>query len=1233
MEQIFLTVLNMSAAASVVIAVVLLARLLLRKAPKKWSYLLWSVVAFRLCCPVSFKSVFSVFRLKPLQGAATAAVTETARQTSTITYIPQLPAQTPAVIPAAAPAAPVTPVTPVTPISPSVPVTSSAANVAQATPTLLTTVMWMIIWLWLAAMLVLIGYSIYSYVKMRRVVDDACLVRDNIYETDRIRTPFILGLVRPRIYIPTGLQGEQLDYVLAHESCHLRRHDNIVKSFGFLLMAVHWFNPLVWLSFHLMTKDMEMSCDESVLGRREGANKLYSSALLSFAAPSHFPAATPLCFGESSVKSRIRNALSWRRPRTWVTLVAIVLCVAALAACATNPATPKPKSEAEPIHQEEPGEESERLNVAVKVSDTGHDAFYIETVEDPAMALTVQLPDSWKDRYTYEASPDYPGGLAVYCKEARADAPEGSTWGQLFTIRCIPGMYPLNFEWGYKARVLATNTDATFLMEYPDEIQSAEMVHSSEAVTRTYMYMRGQTDQVQVILSGEMQQKTYNELNWDPDTVTLYQSVSELRGAQPIFCDAATSRMLREMLTGREYVADDTARGVFDRSKAIGVLADTTYAIDMRTGAILQYNVGLEATEPLTAEEVAQVQEALNCSGYGWQMRVTDLGNDTFRIEDAGYTPGMDVTVQLPESWAGRYAYKVYSAGIEFYCKDTYEKSLDGEPRGVLCAIDVVDRMMTPDEPMYGDSRVLATAGSYTVQLLCPGDVQFTEDTAEAYHALYADRDKLKITLSDWMLSNTWNETNWVPGTITLRDYDADSKTVICDELTSAAIREMLESRTFEEDAQKTDSVTSHGLEIQCNGELYYLVGTADREGWVSGEVINSVAQFAAEPLTDAEMSFIYNALQSNGQVLQVKITDQGGDTFRLEDVGYTPGLDMTVKVPASWVGRYSYRIFGTSITFYCNAAREDELPGKICSVYVTDRMLPLGYKSNIDPVLVTARDAASGRTYSVLQGFPTDMQAGPKGQEEYESMCADLDAMVFTLSPEMESSTWNESNWVPGTVTVELDHLDSWSPVICDADASAAIRTILDSRPYQAADGLPLADHVIFVDGVQYFIQNESGSVYRQDDVYGVTRRTTGLMVSELTLIRNIVENSGTMADERMMEAMEAALAHFNAEADAGMLNERAVSYLKYIVSPDVDATVRQRENGTIGESDWAFQLTTIFVPEDPEDIRYLMAGNTHQYSGVYSSVPEGAYEMIHVGFAKRMVDGWEIMVTGTGW
>jgi|GEM_PF-6173338 len=336
MPDVFLKILNMSAAASVVVAVVLLARLLLRRAPKKWSYLLWSAVGFRLCCPVSLRAAFSVFRLAPLRPAEPAAAAVTAGQTSSITYIPSFtPPVTSTFSPVSADPSLVTPL-------PSGTITQEAVGspivpAAQSTPTLAAIFAGM----WLMGMAALVIYSLCSYVKIRRLVDDAVLAEGNVYETDRIRSPFILGLFRPRIYLPAGLTGERRSYVLAHERFHLRRGDHLIRVFAFLLLVVHWFNPLVWLAFRLMSRDMEMSCDEKVLGQCEGRAKEYSSTLLSFAESHRFPAASPLCFGESGVKSRIKNALAWRRPRAWVTLAAAALCLAAVTACAFNPAGKK----------------------------------------------------------------------------------------------------------------------------------------------------------------------------------------------------------------------------------------------------------------------------------------------------------------------------------------------------------------------------------------------------------------------------------------------------------------------------------------------------------------------------------------------------------------------------------------------------------------------------------------------------------------------------------------------------------------------------------------------------------------------------------------------------------------------------------------------------------------------------------------------------------------------------
>lgn len=314
--QLFPEILNMSLTGSIVILAVLVIRFFLRKAPKKWSYLLWLVVAFRLICPVSLPSPVS------LLGAVNAPVTTE----GTIEYIPQtiVRPQTPTVSPVTPTLGTVTPDT-VAP-TPQLPSAPDPISVMDILPVV-----------WLIGMAVVLIYSVVSYLRLRRRLTEAILHRDNVWQSDKVQSPFILGLFRPRIYIPFGLDEQTLGYVLAHEHCHLKRKDHIIKPLAFLLLTLHWFNPLCWLAFHLMGRDMEMSCDEQVLTQEDGDRKVYSTTLLSFAANRRFPAPSPLAFGEGEVRPRIANALNWKRPKVWVTAAAGVLCVAVLLLCALNP--------------------------------------------------------------------------------------------------------------------------------------------------------------------------------------------------------------------------------------------------------------------------------------------------------------------------------------------------------------------------------------------------------------------------------------------------------------------------------------------------------------------------------------------------------------------------------------------------------------------------------------------------------------------------------------------------------------------------------------------------------------------------------------------------------------------------------------------------------------------------------------------------------------------------------
>lgn len=310
---------NLTLTASIIIVAVLLVRLLLRKAPRVYSYALWAVVAFRLICPISFSSDFS------LLNALDAPVTES----GSVEYVPVDIVHT---------------------VHPSVDLLIPEVNetineqlpqgMEQTVTDPLEFPAALASWIWMLGAGVMLLWALISLFNLRQKLCTAVLLEGNVFQSEHVGSPFILGLFRPKIYIPFGLDEITLKYVLAHERYHLKRLDHIVKVFSFILLAVHWFNPLCWLAFHLMSKDMEMSCDEKVLSQDKNIKTEYSTILLSFASNRRFPSPSPLAFGETGAKSRIKNALKWKQPKVWVTVLAAVFCIAIITVCAANP-TPK----------------------------------------------------------------------------------------------------------------------------------------------------------------------------------------------------------------------------------------------------------------------------------------------------------------------------------------------------------------------------------------------------------------------------------------------------------------------------------------------------------------------------------------------------------------------------------------------------------------------------------------------------------------------------------------------------------------------------------------------------------------------------------------------------------------------------------------------------------------------------------------------------------------------------
>lgn len=310
--------LNMTLTGSFIILFVLLARLALKKAPKIYSYALWAVVLFRLLCPVSFSAPIS------LLGALEAPVTEQ----HTVEYV------SPTVVHDPYPALDIPVVTVDDSINETLPHGQEqlAADPLEAPVSFAS-----LLWLW--GMGALLTYSTISLLFLRRKLVGAAHLRENIYLADHIDTPFVMGILRPKIYLPSSLSEGEQGYIILHERHHIRRLDHIWKLLGFAALCIHWFNPLVWLSFMLSGKDMEMSCDEAVL-KKMGAEirSDYSASLLSLATGRPIISGAPLAFGEGDTKSRIKNALKWKESPVWLRLTAAAACGLIVAFCAANPA-------------------------------------------------------------------------------------------------------------------------------------------------------------------------------------------------------------------------------------------------------------------------------------------------------------------------------------------------------------------------------------------------------------------------------------------------------------------------------------------------------------------------------------------------------------------------------------------------------------------------------------------------------------------------------------------------------------------------------------------------------------------------------------------------------------------------------------------------------------------------------------------------------------------------------
>lgn len=311
MAAVFLKLLNLSISASWLVLAVLVLRLISKRSPKWMNVLLWGIVALRLMLPFSIESALSLIPSAETVSPAVVQFDPAPTITSGVNIIDNA-------------------------VNPSLSEHFAAAPTMSVNPLYVWT--YLAGWVWLIGLGVMLLYALVSYLRLRRRVSVSLCVRENIYLCDAISSPFILGVVKPHIYLPSGLDEVQRQNVLSHERAHLTRRDHWWKPLGFALLAVYWFNPVLWLAYALLCRDIELACDERVIRTMdESAVKTYSTVLLACSMPRKAVITCPLAFGEVGVKERVKNALHYKKPAFWVVAASVAVCVVVAVCFLTNP--------------------------------------------------------------------------------------------------------------------------------------------------------------------------------------------------------------------------------------------------------------------------------------------------------------------------------------------------------------------------------------------------------------------------------------------------------------------------------------------------------------------------------------------------------------------------------------------------------------------------------------------------------------------------------------------------------------------------------------------------------------------------------------------------------------------------------------------------------------------------------------------------------------------------------
>ncbi len=429
MERVFLAIFGMSITASLLAVAVLALRLLLKKAPKALFCILWGFVAVRLICPISLESPFSLVPAKLTTSdsvldrvdfekvhalSAQKSLSELPQGNVTVFQPEQIPGEVLNTLPAentgiSDNSSEALSTTPAGTLSDAAASDLQAPESSLIIPTPATTAFteenasflkglsFVASVLWPVGIAVMLLYAGISYLRIRKKTKEAVYLRENIWLCDHVASPFILGTFRPRIILPSSIKPEEAEHVIAHEQAHLKRFDHFWKPLGFLLLSVYWFNPVLWIAYIFLCKDIELACDERVIRKMNTEEiKSYSSTLLNYSISRKMISVCPLAFGEVHVKKRIKNVLHYKKPAFWVIVLAVVSCITVAVCFLTNPV--KPEKDTNQAASEDKGEQ---LFLSFALKETGTDIIGLELSSEPYTCFTkeqlsdITLPVTW----------------------------------------------------------------------------------------------------------------------------------------------------------------------------------------------------------------------------------------------------------------------------------------------------------------------------------------------------------------------------------------------------------------------------------------------------------------------------------------------------------------------------------------------------------------------------------------------------------------------------------------------------------------------------------------------------------------------------------------------------------------------------------------------------------------------------------------------------------------------